>query len=94
VVVGLVTSLATFLALGTPLLLDQWIIGQASALFIFGTALVLAGICTGLFGLIVAAGLLVSIFSGDDDLQRQSCNTAPQRAWPARQGRAPGHGDD
>jgi len=70
--IGLAAAVAGFLAAGVPMLLDQWILGQASALFILGTALVLAGICTGMFAAIVAAGLLVSLLCGDHDRDRGS----------------------
>src|SRR5262245_48247175 len=40
---GLTTSLAMFLVLSSPILLDQWISGQGSVLFMLGTLLVLLG---------------------------------------------------
>src|SRR5262249_58159816 len=76
---GTATALAVFLALGVPLVLNSWVTGAASALFMLATALVWAGVCTGLFALIVAIGLVVSIFSGDDDPDRESRKGVAQR---------------
>src|SRR5215813_8376440 len=42
-------SVAVFLLLGSTVLLDQWIIGQASVRFMIGTAMLVVGFCTGLF---------------------------------------------
>ena len=62
---ALVALLAFFL-LGSTVLLDQWIIGRASAAFILGTALLIAGLCTGLFAVIAAIGLMISVPLRDD----------------------------
>jgi hypothetical protein len=51
-------------------LLDQWLIGHAGALFMFGTALLSAGACIGLFALISAIGFAVSLFFGESALNR------------------------
>jgi len=59
-------SVAVFFVLGGNVLLDQWIIGQASAEFIFGTAILIAGICVGLFAFIAALGLAVSAALGEE----------------------------
>ena len=53
-------SILAFLLLGCTVLLDQWIIGRASAGFILGTAILIAGLCTGLFAVIAAIGLMIS----------------------------------
>jgi hypothetical protein len=57
---GVVTSVLAFCILGSTVLLDQWIIGYASAGFILGTAILIAGLCTGLFAVLVAIGLAIS----------------------------------
>jgi hypothetical protein len=59
-------SIAVFLLLGSTVLLDQWIIGQASARFMIGTAMLIVGFCIGLFAIIAAIGLLVSAPLRDD----------------------------
>jgi len=64
---GLATSLAMFLVLCPPILLDQWISGQASAFFMLGTMLVLLGFSVGWFGTILGIGLVISIFSASTD---------------------------
>ena len=61
---GLATSFVTFFVLSSPILLDQWISGQAPAFFVLGTMLVLLGFSVGLFGTILGIGLVVSVFSG------------------------------
>jgi len=53
-------SFVAFLLLASTVLLDQWIIGRASAGFILGTAILIAGLCTGLFAIIAAIGLAIS----------------------------------
>jgi hypothetical protein len=53
--------------LGCTVLIDQWIAGRVSATFMLGTALVLAGLCTGLFAVVAAMGLALSmLFDGHD----------------------------
>jgi hypothetical protein len=47
--------------LGCTVLIDQWIAGRVSATFMLGTALVLAGLCTGLFAVVAAMGLALSM---------------------------------
>jgi hypothetical protein len=62
------TSILTFFALEGYVLLDQWEIGHASAVFMFSTACVIAGVCIGLFAIIAAIGLAVSgAFSSEPD---------------------------
>jgi hypothetical protein len=57
---GALVALVLFLMVGSDVLLGQWITGYASAIYIFGTAALLAGICVGLFALIAAIGLAVA----------------------------------
>ena len=54
---SLLASVLVFFFVGGTVLLDQWIIGHASAAFIFGTAVLIAGFCVGLFAIIAAIGL-------------------------------------
>ena len=58
--VGLIISVVAFLIIASDVLLDQWIIGYASAQFILGTAALIAGICLGLFAIIAGLGLAVA----------------------------------
>jgi len=58
--VSLGVSLIAFIAIGGTVLLDQWITGNASAGFMLGTALLVAGVCMGLFATIVLLGLMIS----------------------------------
>jgi hypothetical protein len=87
---GLATSTAAFIAAGVPVLLDQWISGEASALFMLGTALVLAGSCTGLFAAIVAAGLLIAtLWPGRESPRRHGSawhfrRSSLRRLWSRR----------
>jgi hypothetical protein len=60
--VGLVAAAVTFVFIEGEALQDQLTIGQASTMFMLGTAFVGAGICIGLFGLISAIGLVASVF--------------------------------
>jgi len=57
---SLLISCLVFFILGSSVLLDQWIMGHASAGFIFGTAAVIAGVCVGLFAIIATIGFAVS----------------------------------
>src|SRR5262249_19418548 len=54
---ALLISILAFVAVGADVLIDQWIEGRASALFVFGTACLIAGACSALFAVIVAIGL-------------------------------------
>lgn len=60
--IGLVAAVITFVSIEGDALQDQLTIGQASMVFMLGTAFVGAGICIGLFGLITAVGLATSVF--------------------------------
>ena len=55
---SLLISVLAFFVVGGTVLLDQWIMGHASAGFILGTAILIAGICVGLFAIIAAIGLV------------------------------------
>jgi hypothetical protein len=57
---GLIVASIAFVFVGSDVLLDQWIIGYASAQFILGTAALIAGICIGLFAIIAGLGLAVA----------------------------------
>jgi len=62
---GFLTSLTAFFVLCCTVLIDQWIAGQVSAIFMLGTALLLAGLCTGLFAAVAGTGLALSmLFNG------------------------------
>jgi hypothetical protein len=63
---SLLTSLVAFLLLGVATLCDQWIAGYASLRFMLGTALIAAGVCIGLFAIIAAVGLAISIAFSDE----------------------------
>jgi hypothetical protein len=58
--IGLIVATAAFLVVGSDILLDQWIIGYASAQFILGTAALIAGICLGLFAVIAGIGVAIA----------------------------------
>jgi len=75
---GSLLSLATFVVLGGGILIDQWIAGHVSARFMIGTAFLLAGLCTGLFGAIAAVGLAISMLFGDDDAGDRKRKTVAQ----------------
>ena len=82
--VGLWASAAAFLLIEGYALLDQWLIGHASRLFMFGTALLSAGACMGLFALISAVGFAVSLFFGESALhpvQEGSSGGAAANVW-------------
>ena len=57
---GIWTSAFAFFIIEGYFLHDQWEIGHASAMFMLGTALVVAGVCIGLFAIIAAVGLVIS----------------------------------
>ena len=64
--VSLLTSVVAFFVLGVSTFCDQWIAGYASLQFMLGTAFITAGICIGLFAIIAAVGLAISIAFGDE----------------------------
>jgi len=77
--VSALVSIVAFLILGSTVLLDQWIIGQASTGFMVGTAILIVGLCTGLFAIITAIGLVVSV-PLPDELQIPDEAQRPDRA--------------
>jgi uncharacterized membrane protein YdcZ (DUF606 family) len=69
---GLFISILVFIVLGTDVLLQQWIEGQVGALFVFGTACLIAAACTALFAAIAIIGLVISSAFGDGTAVRWS----------------------
>jgi hypothetical protein len=64
--ISFLISLIVFVVFGGTMLIDQWIAGNASAIFILGTALLSAGVCLGLFAILAGIGTAISIaFSGE-----------------------------
>jgi hypothetical protein len=63
---GLLISALAFVVVGGDVLLEQWIEGYASALFIFGTACLIAAACTVLFAIIAVIGLVTSRVYSDE----------------------------
>jgi hypothetical protein len=55
---GLLISALAFVVVGGDVLLEQWIEGYASALFIFGTVWLIAAACAVLFAIIAVIGLV------------------------------------
>jgi hypothetical protein len=72
--IGLIAATISFVLIEGDALQDQLTIGQSSVKFMLGTALLSAGICVGLFGLIAAIGLVASVFFNE---------------WPAKQSPKP-----
>jgi hypothetical protein len=62
---GLLTAITAFCLIGGLVLFDQWAEGYASGVFMLGTALLIIGGCIGLFSIILAIGLLISIAFND-----------------------------
>jgi hypothetical protein len=58
--VGAAVATLCFVVLGGTVLIDQWISGHRSALFTVGTAMLIAGLCVGLFALIGLVGLSIA----------------------------------
>jgi hypothetical protein len=63
---SLLVSVACFLVLGGPVLLDQWISGDKSPLFMFSTTTLIVGGCIGLFAAIAGLGLMISALFHDE----------------------------
>jgi hypothetical protein len=75
---SLLTSVLTFFAIEGYVLQDQLEIGHASAMFMFGTACLIAGVCIGLFALTAAIGLAISAaFSSEHNQQSQGPSAGP-----------------
>jgi hypothetical protein len=77
--VGFLISLTAFFVLGCTVLIDQWIAGQVSVTFMLGTALLLAGLCTGLFAAVAAMGLALSMFFDGHDAGTENQMPIPQQ---------------
>jgi hypothetical protein len=60
VCIGAFVSLSCFALLAGCDLVDQWVGGYVSATFMFGTALIYAGACLAIFGIIAGLGHAVS----------------------------------
>ena len=69
------TSALAFFVIEGYVLQDQWAIGHASAMFMLGTAFLIAGGCIGLFAIIVAIGLAISA--------AVTCDVRPDKEAPA-----------
>jgi hypothetical protein len=69
---GLGTSALLFFVIELYVLQDQWAIGHASALFMLGTACLVAGACIGLFAIITAIRLLLSVALNDEPARHKS----------------------
>lgn len=63
---ALMISILAFIVIGADVLFVQWIEGRASALFIFGTACLIAAGCTALFAVVAVVGLMISSAFSDD----------------------------
>jgi hypothetical protein len=84
---GFLTSLTAFFVLACTVLIDQWIAGRVTAMFMLGTALLLAGLCTGLFAAVAGMGLALSIlFDGhkggteNQPIRPQQSDSEPSRS--------------
>ena len=78
---GLWTSVFVFFVIEGYVLQDQWQIGHASTMFMLGTAFVIAGVCIGLFAIIVAVGVGISAALSDE---APNDHRAPRHATPDR----------
>jgi uncharacterized membrane protein YdcZ (DUF606 family) len=63
---GLIISILAFVVVGADVLSEQWIEGHASALFVFGTACLIAGACAALFAVVAVIGLMISSAFSDE----------------------------
>ena len=75
------TSALAFFVIEGYVLQDQWQIGHASTMFMLGTAFVIAGVCIGLFAIIVAVGVGISAALSDE---APHDHRAPRHATPDR----------
>jgi hypothetical protein len=85
-----VSALAFFVIEGY-VLQDQLAIGHASAIFMLGTACLIAGACIGLFAILMAIGLAVSARFSEESGPQQSCDIRGVAAASAQAGSPPGH---
>jgi hypothetical protein len=63
---GLVISILAFIIVGSNVLVEQWVSGQDSAIFMLGTLGLIAGTCVFLFAVIAAVGLVISYGFSDE----------------------------
>ena len=63
---GLTLSILAFVVVGADVLLEQWLEGQLSAVFVFGTACLIAGGCTALFAVVAIIGIVISSAFSDE----------------------------
>lgn len=61
-------------------MIDQWIAGQVTAVFMLGTALVLAGVCTALFAAVAGMGLALSMLFDGHNGQAENQMPISQRS--------------
>ena len=86
---GLWASVVAFVVIEGDALWDQLEIGQASTLFMFGTACLAAAACLGLFAVISAIGLAVSAAFSDEPLRYQPGHSQDVAAADAHLGHLP-----
>jgi hypothetical protein len=67
---ALATSVIALVLGGGTILLDQWISGRESSLFLFGTACLILGLCIGIFAFVNATGLAISVLFRDEPEDR------------------------
>jgi hypothetical protein len=70
--VGAAVATLCFVVLGGTVLIDQWISGHRSALFTVGTAMLIAGLCVGLFALIGLVGLSIAFLLERSRLRKRA----------------------
>jgi hypothetical protein len=86
---GFWTSAVAFVVIEADALLDQWEIGHASTLYMFGTACLAAAACLGLFAIISAIGLAVSAAFRDEPRPEQSAASQDVAVADAHLGHLP-----
>jgi hypothetical protein len=64
--IGAFVSPSFFVLLGARDLIDQWVAGYASAIFMLGTMLMYMGGCLAIFGIIAGLGYVASAVLPDD----------------------------
>jgi hypothetical protein len=63
---GLVISILAFIMVGSDVLVEQWVSGQESAIFMLGTAGLIGATCVFLFVVTAAMGLVISYGFSDN----------------------------
>ena len=63
---GRVISILAFIMVGSNVLVEQWVSGQESVIFMLGTAGLIAGTCVFLFAVIAAMGWAISYGFSDN----------------------------